>query len=339
MNANINNNVNNNKINNIVIGNLGHGLVKGEGIMRNVKNIFSLRNTLLATAAAATGLIAAPRHAEAALYTLTSGNSVVNLNPFHDNSQLDGLYNWTVDGITQLHQQGFWYRVGGTGAAANVATLSPSVLTTPIQLLDTTGQGGSPNFASVSYSGTGFTVNTRYQLTGGQPGSEFSNLTETVVITNTSSKSIAMSAIDYTDLDLGGSSTNETASAISTGVQILQTSGDGKWTDSQIAQPNPSSFEVAAVPTILNGLNGSGIPLNDNLAVAGVDASNGVEYDKSLNAGQSLIFTVNEVIQGPGTVPEPTSSAALLAASSLFLTRPRRRDNDADPRTAAVAGA
>jgi hypothetical protein len=49
---------------------------------------------------------------------------------------------------------------------------------------------------------------------------------------------------------------------------------------------------------------------------------------------------VDQQIQGPGVpIPEPKSGAALVAASGLVLMRPRRRDNDADPRMAHVAGA
>src|SRR5262245_60521148 len=66
------------------------------------------------------------------LFTLLDGNSVAN---FSTASQA-GAYGWSVDGISQLYQQWFWFRVGNNPEA--------SIDTLPIQVEgvnDTNGNG------------------------------------------------------------------------------------------------------------------------------------------------------------------------------------------------------
>src|SRR5271168_720423 len=79
---------------------------KEEGAMRNTKNTRKIKNAVLVTAAAVSALVIAPRHSLAVgspgLFTLSNGNSSVSINPNADPSEADGLYNWSVDGISQV---------------------------------------------------------------------------------------------------------------------------------------------------------------------------------------------------------------------------------------------
>src|SRR5689334_1773810 len=51
---------------------------------------------------------------------LTDGNSSIGLSL---NSSA-GMTNWLVNGINQLQQQWFWFRVGGGGPEADISTIS-----------------------------------------------------------------------------------------------------------------------------------------------------------------------------------------------------------------------
>jgi len=310
------------------------GLVKDEEKMRPAKKSLNLKggskakSGILATSVALTGLMAVPRHSEATLYTLTSNNSVVNINPFADTSQVNGLYNWTVDGVPQAHEQGFWYSTG-SNSAANVAALTPATVVPKIQLLDSTGKGSAPNFATVNYQGNGFTVNTRYQLTGGATGSNFSDLNETVVVTNTSTTSVVFHLDDYTDLDLGASASSDSVSITSGGVTTTQTN-PADWAGIATSSSTPSAYEASVFPTLVNALNGGTIGLNDAANAGPGNVSNALEFDQTITASSSQVYTINEVITGPANqvssgVPEPTAMGVLLCVSGLLLIR-RRRD-------------
>jgi hypothetical protein len=286
-----------------------------------------LRIAALAAAAGIMGL-ATPGTSSAALYMLESNNSVVDINPFGDSSEPDGLYNWTVDGATQAREQGYWFQIGGTGPTNNVATLSPSALSQPVQLLNTSGESNAaPNEASINYQGSGFTINTRYQLTGGANGSNLSDLVETVVINNTGTSALKIHMDDYTDLNLGGNGANDSISITNGGATATQTNPTG-WTGVATGSTtNLASFDAAAYPTLLNAVNAGTFPLNEQSSLTDQDVTNGVEYDATLAPNVSMEFTVNQEILGPAVgaiVPEPTMIA--LAASCLFMIRPRRRE-------------
>src|SRR5215471_5719398 len=55
-----------------------------------------------------------------AIETLTDNNSVAQIDP---NGQA-GMFSWTVDGVQNLFQQWFWYRVGTNGPENSIDTIS-----------------------------------------------------------------------------------------------------------------------------------------------------------------------------------------------------------------------
>jgi hypothetical protein len=289
--------------------------------MQKAVNTPGIRIVALAVAGAALVIIAGAGRADAALYQLSSGNSTVSLNPFADPSEsLGGIYNWTVDGLSQARQQDFWIRINNGGSATEVSSIPASSSTNDPLLRDTTGNNGAANFASTTYSAPNYTVNTQYQLTGGAAGSNFSDLIEIILITNTGTSNLPVQAINYNDMNLGNDNDNDSTTITNGGLDILQTSANG-WTATGTATPTPNEFTAGAFPTLLAGLtSGSAVPLGGNATTTGTDGY-AVEYDQTLLPTRSLLFTVNETITGP-VVPEP-ASASILAMGSLFLMRRR----------------
>jgi len=57
------------------------------------------------------------------IYTLQDGNSLVTV----DVGSQAGVTGWTVDGVDNLRQQWFWYRVGSS-SEASIDTISPAAV-------------------------------------------------------------------------------------------------------------------------------------------------------------------------------------------------------------------
>src|ERR1051326_3583782 len=81
------------------------------------KGRFSVRRSAPSVPAILCGLVLAglagpaTQSSMAALFTLTDDNSVVQF----DTATQANAFNWFVDGVDQLAQQAFWYRIGNSG--------------------------------------------------------------------------------------------------------------------------------------------------------------------------------------------------------------------------------
>src|SRR5271165_3106552 len=82
-----------------------------------------LRTVLICVAVLSVFTMALAPQSQASV-TLTDQNSTVLIDP----TSQAGVYNWTVDGINNLYQQWFWYRIGSTGGQSSIDTISaPSI--------------------------------------------------------------------------------------------------------------------------------------------------------------------------------------------------------------------
>jgi len=305
----------------------GKGSGKGEGVMQAVNKSKSFKNAVIGATAAVAGLMAVTHAANASLVTLSDGNSIVKLNTNNDvnpdPTNQDGMYNWTVDNVTQLRQQQFWIRTGGSGPATTFGNLVQTSISQ------------TANFLALTYQGTGYTVTADYLLTGGQTGSDVSDIAESVKIINTTSSALTVNLADYIDENLGGSGLNDSVKI--TGGNTAKQTSNNLWDAETVASPAPSEYEASTYPTLRSGLNsGAALPLNDNSTVSNTDASYAFEWDKTIPAGGSLVIGTDEQITA---VPEPTTAVALVGAGGMFMIRPRRRDQDPDGRSVQVAGA
>src|SRR5262245_58397633 len=108
-----------------------------------------------------------------AIELLSNGNSSAQIDP---NSQA-GMFNWFVDGVNNLNQQWFWYRVGANPEASINTIGAPSIVRPDAKTAYITYGG----------AGNGFSVEIDYVLTGQSAGSGQADIRESIRIHNFSS--------------------------------------------------------------------------------------------------------------------------------------------------------
>jgi hypothetical protein len=308
--------------------------------LRPTRKASKARSMLIASAAALAGLLgSAANSVFGSLITLQNGNSSFSVNSYNDNAALqDGAYNWTVDGINQLKQQWFWFRIGNSGPGIRLN--DPTVMAAPTTTLIDTDGDGKFDYASLTYQAKSgaFKVVLSYLLTGGNTGSGVSDVASTVKVTNLTSSPLDMHFLHYSDLDLGNTPNNDSV-AITGGNTAHQTDAQMNVNET-VGSPRPDEYAAGPSPTLRNSLDsGAGIPLGDTPTDTNNNASWAFEWDRNLAAGQSLVISTDSQTNLVNSIPEPTSAAAIIGTGSLFLIRPRRRDQEPDVRMQHVVGA
>lgn len=253
-------------------------------------------------------------------YGVTNGNSFALIDP---NSQA-GMRNWTVDGVNQLYQQFFWYRIGNQGGENSIDTLSSARVSS-----------GGPGLLSTTYASSKLSVQVDYALHGGAAGSGSADMTETITLRNLSTSSLSLHFYQYSDFDLLGSAANdhvELSRDSSSGLFTGATQWDGTVDDRQFAAhitvTGANHGEATFWPTLLNELTDSNpTTLADTVGVVGSggDVDCAFQWDLSIGVGGSVTLNVDKNLSLPTCiVPEP-SAAAMLAIGALGAVFFRRR--------------
>jgi len=234
--------------------------------------------------------------ANAAPITVTDGNSTVVIDP----TSSSGMFTWSVDGVDQMFQQWFWYRIGNTGPEQAINTLSAPV----VGVLGTTVQ--------ITYTSNDLEIRTTYNLTGAPVGSGTSDVAETIRITNLSGDTLDLHFFQYSDFDLDGTSGNDIGQLVNantvrqwdaTNTQILLTE--------TVVTPAANHYEIDTFANTLNSLT-DGLPttLSDSSPYVGPgDVTWAFEWDRTLagsGAGSSFIISKDKNI-ATSPVPEPAS--------------------------------
>jgi len=260
----------------------------------------------------ALGLFAANVQATAAVYNLFDDNSSITVNTGA------GINTWTVDAVTHLETEWFWYRTAGMADEAAIHTL-----TFVNGGAADTNFDGNPDTAYVKYSGTGFTLELRASLDGGAAGSESSTLAEQITITNTAGN-LAFHLFQYTDFNLGGTP-NDDAIQI---VNVLPDSvfqSDPKYDGDTVVVPAADYYEAGAAAALLAKLSDGVSTTLANVATAGPgsDVAWALQWDETIAPGK-----VFQVAVGKAITPEPATLGLLAAGFVATLTcrrAPRRK--------------
>jgi len=259
-----------------------------------------MRKTLI-TAAVMLGLAVA---ATAQVVTLTNQNSVVTINTTQTASNSSaGMNSWTVDGINELFQQVYYYRIGETGGEQVVNRIS-----TPTNTLFGT------NSANIQYSNTQVRVDINYTLIGGAVGSGTSDVSEVTRITNISAAPFTMHLFEYDDFDLGTSFSDDRAELVNSST-IRQFDAQ---TNALVGTlPVPSHWQIAQSGVIDGSLQDTNpTTLTDTGSPFGPgDATFAFQWDVTIAAGDTFLMSKNKIIDQ--VIPEPVSLLSLGAFGTL----------------------
>lgn len=262
----------------------------------------------------ATGAAAAAANAQ--LVVLEDANSTSQFDLTGGNQ-----IGWQVDGVNQLFNQRFFYRAAGFADEVPVDSLpltgSQATDTNPFD--DPRPDNLAARYADAA-SGLRFDVN--YTLRGSTPGSNASDLAETIRITNVGNAPQQVSFFQYVDFDLGGSSGGDIGQIIN-GRVAEQADLSGAYTVTEtVVTPAPTHYEMNTFPNlVVRFINGQPDNLNDAAGPFEGDLTWGFQWDFTLLPGQTYIISKDKNL---GVVPAP-AGATLLGLTGLVVARRRRR--------------
>lgn len=238
----------------------------------------------------------------------------------HNNASLSintasGASSWLVDGVNQLNQQWFWYRIGNGGPELPIQSISGSPIVTapfPGRSLD------------VKYVNATMSVDVLFMLGGGSAGSGNSTITETISVKNLTAGSLDLHFFQYTDLNLVNTTANQTVgfSIDGTGHYITTQALGSKTATEKLTSGYTTVSHIQADSTgqILAGLqDGGSTTLSDvNSAGPAGDASYAFQWDALLSpsgqAGEALPISALITV-----VPEPSIFGLASALSALYV--------------------
>ena len=217
-----------------------------KGLMKRFET--STRGSQFLSCALLVGCLVAPGRASATTYSLASNNSSALL----DLGSSAGLENLTVDGVNQVNQQWYWFRVGGGGPQMDLSQITTSPFVTI----------NNGNLLTALYTNSTLTygVQVQYTLAGQATGSGKSGLNETARVFNFSTNtSLSFHLFLYSDFVLRGAPyasdqyvQEGTSGGVSTSVQTLGNFGVG--TNNFTAITPANEMEAALYNQTLNEL-------------------------------------------------------------------------------------
>jgi hypothetical protein len=133
------------------------------------------------------------------------------------------MFNWTVNGVNQLSQQWFWFRLGSSGGQSSIDTLPLLAAAAS----DTNGNGQNDTLFLSFGSTTALEIDVRYTLRG--TASSGSDMQEQINITNNSTTStLDLHFFQYTNFDLNGTPAGDTVSLINANTVRLAATEEAK---------------------------------------------------------------------------------------------------------------
>ena len=258
--------------------------------------------------------------AQATSYLLANKNSSLGL----DAGTSAGINSWVVDGIDQLNQQWFWFRVGSGGPQYDLTAITA----TPFVSVS-----GSGNQLTAWYTNGAASYGVRLDLTlaGQASGSGKSGLTETVRVFNySSSAALDFHLFMYSDFTLRSPALANSqyvqlgndGLGDSTSVQTLGNFGVG--TNNFVGMTVADRVEAALYDQTLTALTTvNGYDLNNVAAAGPGHVTWALQWNMTVAPNSSIpLSLLDNLVQ----VPEPHAAALLVAGLGFILFRRQLRD-------------
>ncbi|MBL0927500.1 MAG: hypothetical protein IBJ11_07595 [Phycisphaerales bacterium] len=266
--------------------------------------------------AIAAALVAVAGSAQAAPIQISDRNSSALIDPVSP----AGMFNWTIDGVTNLNRQWFYFRVGDAAANQGIDTLN----FTGSQLSDTNGAlpGGdlANDTLALQYLGNGFRLEITYVIRGGVGLSGTSDIAEIIKITNTSTAALPFRFFQYSNFQLNGQVNNDYVQVL--GGNTAQ-QGVGAFSMSEtVATPLPTRLETGLAATVQNNIETiAGYNLNNNPAFIGpANLAWAFQWNFNILPGRSILISKDKNV-----VPTPGAMVLVGVAGLLGTGRRRRR--------------
>jgi len=255
------------------------------------------------------------QHNAQAANTLTDGNSIITFD-LSSGASSAGMTSWLVNGINQMQQQWFWFRVGNSGAESNLAALGPASISQPV---------GVTRELTVSYDRPGqFGVSIKYDLTGSsRPG-----LTEAITIANHTASPLDFHFFQYSHVTLGGSSANQSVSFGSdlSGITSVSQTGPGGQAFQSAVTVSANRAEAGLFNSTLTSLNdGNPTTLNNNASAGPGNVTWAMEWDFTAANNNIINPGSSKQISTLSQVPEPSVFALGALGMAGFLQFRRKR--------------
>jgi hypothetical protein len=254
-------------------------------------NLVAVLGVLLAVC----GALSVATTAQAAIVTLTDGNSSTSI----DASTPVGQFNWLVDGVNQTFQQGFWFRIGDAGDEQALSTVP----------LVSAGTAFGDTVAQLHYKNPGvMDVLVNYTLLGGSLGSHSSDLGESIRVINLGASTMSLHFFQYVDFDLNGSAGGNYLRFVDAHT-VDQWGGGGAVLSETVVTPMANHFEGKVYPTTLLKFS-DGLPttLADAPPVGTVlgpaDVTWAYEWDVDIAPGDNFTISKDKMLSA---VPEPAT--------------------------------
>ncbi|MAE61599.1 MAG: hypothetical protein CMJ49_09610 [Planctomycetaceae bacterium] len=260
--------------------------------------------------------------AEATTINLVDKNAAVTIDP---NA---GMTSWTVDGVEQLENQWFWFRIG---------TIGPE---SPIHAVPLVSQSSSDDdfdagdeFAQLTYTDpNNFTFQVQFELTG--TGGGQANVSEVVTFTNLSTTApLDLHLFQYANFDFGGDATDTSISILNPNNTVQQNDLLGALIEEMetAAVPIPTGYDVGPPSLFVGGglgllddANADNLG-NNNGPVGPGDLASAFQWDVTLDPGGSLLLSINKLIlTRPIEIPAPAAAPVGLWMICMIAGRRRR---------------